>query len=156
MALVDNPRLRERGNLESLLGRLQLSIIDIPPDGNWCGQKSAVIDFLSLVLKRFLPSLIYLSLSSLPLHLVLNTVPYPSSLSVCTQPSKISCREDSKLRYIYIYIYIPERFSVVANILELSLFVQCTKILICCWVYIYIEFCGSSEVRVCRVCQDSL
>ena len=106
MALVDNPRLRERGNLESLLGRLQLSIIDIPPDGNWCGQKSAVIDFLSLVLKRFLPSLIYLSLSSLPLHLVLNTVPYPSSLTVCTQPSKISCREDSKLRYISIYIYI--------------------------------------------------
>ena len=38
MALVDNPRLRERGNLESLLGRLQLSIIDIPPDGNWCGK----------------------------------------------------------------------------------------------------------------------
>ena len=35
MALVDNPRLRERGSLESLLGRLHLSIIDIPPDGNW-------------------------------------------------------------------------------------------------------------------------
>ena len=35
MAQVDNPRLRERGNLESLLERLQLYIIDIPPDGNW-------------------------------------------------------------------------------------------------------------------------
>ena len=35
MALGDNPRLRERDSLESLLERLQLSIIDIQPDGNW-------------------------------------------------------------------------------------------------------------------------
>ena len=151
MALVDNPRLRERGNLESLLGRLQLSIIDIPPDGNWCGQKSAVIDFLSLVLKRFLPSLIYLSLSSLPLHLVLNTVPYPSSLTVCTQPSKISCREDSKLRYI---LY-QSNFQWLQTNLELSCLYNVQKFLFVAG-YIYIEFCGSSEVRVCRVCQDSL
>ena len=111
MALVDNPRLRERGNLESLLGRLQLSIIDIPPDGNWCGQKSAVIDFLSLVLKRFLPSLIYLIsfLSSSP------SCPQYCSLSLISY-SLYTAIKDQLQRRLKIEVYIiPEQFSVVAK-----------------------------------------
>lgn len=35
MALVGNPRLKEREKLESLLEPLHLTVIDIQPDGNW-------------------------------------------------------------------------------------------------------------------------
>ena len=35
MELVDNPRVKERESLESQLNPLQLTVVDIQPDGNW-------------------------------------------------------------------------------------------------------------------------
>ena len=35
MSLIDNPQLREREGLETMLDILQLVIIDIQPDGDW-------------------------------------------------------------------------------------------------------------------------
>ena len=35
MASIINPQLREKENLNALLGSLDLTVVDIQPDGNW-------------------------------------------------------------------------------------------------------------------------